>query len=148
MQFVYDPFIVRRIAEGRIFICNSKMPFELFVDCFYREQPFFLVSQLEDGRVSIIPNMMFFPKKIDLVGFGSWNLLPTECEYVTIKNGTYPLILTAHPVKEFDVWLRKLQTQLVTFARQSLWEFIDSTMEFEPLRKLPARKIEHELVTT
>ena len=65
MQFVYDPFIVRKVAEDRIFVCSPKMPFELFIHCFHQEGPFFLVTQLEDGRVTIIPNVMYIAQNFN-----------------------------------------------------------------------------------
>ena len=53
MHYVYEPFILRRLAENRIFVCSPKIPFEYTICCFQSEKPFFMVSQFEDGRVAV-----------------------------------------------------------------------------------------------
>ena len=84
-------------------------------------------------RTSIpIPNLIEVQKK-SYERFLQMDLLPNECEYVTIKNGSYPLIITAHPVSNFDEWFRKFERNVVPFAKQSLWDFVGSTYEFLPL---------------
>lgn len=133
MQFIYDPFVLRRAAGGRIFFVNSMMPFEYFINCFQAEQPFFLVSQLEDGRVAITPNVTFIPFNPLQAGYWPQNLLPYEWEYVTMKNGTYPLIISAHPVTKFDEWFRKFEACVTPFAKKTLAEFVATSPEFLPL---------------
>lgn len=135
MKHVYDPYVLKKFAEGRIFFVNSKMPFEFFVDCFQREQPFFIVSELEDGRLGIIPNTMFIPQNLQgEFGYGPWDLLPTEFEYVTMKNATYPMIVTAHPLPKVEDWLRKFERQVNPFAKQTFWEFVSSHDQFLPIQ--------------
>jgi hypothetical protein len=133
MQFIYEPFVMRRFAEGRIFYVSPKMPFEFFVDCFQYEHPFFIVSQLEDGRIAIAPHAMIVPQYLLQAGFGPQDLLPTEFEYVTIKNGNYPLIVTAHPVTQIDLWLKKFEKFVKPYGKQNLSDFI-TTAEFLPLK--------------
>jgi hypothetical protein len=132
MQFIYEPFVMRRFAENRIFFVSSKMPFEFFLDCFQYEHPFFLVSQLEDSRIAITPNAAIFPWQKLQAGFGLQELLPTEYEYVTLKNATYPVIITAHPVPQVDLWLKKFERLLKPFVKQTLFDFV-TTSEVLPL---------------
>ena len=120
MQRVYDPFVMRKFADGRIFFVNSQMPFEFFVNCFWDEKPFFLVSQLTDGRIAITPNTMFIPQHFENLlqgGHGPQELLPNEYEYVTIRNSTYPLIITAHPVARVDEWLKNFERWVKPWAQ-------------------------------
>ena len=133
MRYLYEPFVLRRAAEGRIFFVSAKMPFEFFIQCFQAEQPFFLIAQLEDGRLAISPNTMFIPWNVMQGGYGPLDLLPNEMEYVTVKNGTYPLIITAHPVSNYDEWFRKFERYVVPFAKQTLWDFVSSHYEYQPL---------------
>jgi hypothetical protein len=133
MQYVYDPFVIRRGADGRIFTVSPKMPFEWFVQCFHAEQPFFLVSQLEDGRVAITPNVSFIPFNLLKTEYWPQDLLPRDYEYVTMKKETYPVIMSAHPVARFDEWYRNFQSCVATFAKQSLGEFVATSPEFLPL---------------
>jgi hypothetical protein len=140
MRYLYEPFILRRVAEGRILFVSPRMPFEFFVNCFQAEQPFFLISQLEDGRLAITPTAMFLPWNVHQGGYGLMDLLPNEIEYVTLRNGTYPLVITAHPVANLDEWFRKFERFVTPFAKQSLAEFIGGTYEFLPL-KPETRKI-------
>lgn len=142
MKFTYEPFIQRRFAEGRIFHVNPKMPFEAFVDCFIAEQPFFLVSLLEDGRLAITPNAIVMPISLFVNGYWPKDLFPAGWEYVTVKNGTYPLILTAHPVGRIDEWFRKFEKHVSAFAKETLAEFITSSAEFFPLEFEKLEKIE------
>lgn len=139
MLHVYDPYILRRACDGRIFYVNAKMPFEFFVNCFQAELPFFLVSQLEDGRVAITPNVMFIPWNLLQAGYWPQDLLPTGYEYVTIKNGTYPVIISAHPLMNFEEWFRAFERCVEPFAKQSLTEFVLTTGEYVPveLRREP-----------
>jgi hypothetical protein len=134
MQFAYEPYVLRRTAEGRIFFVNSKMPFEYFVYCFQFEHPFFLISQLEDGRISITPNAMVIPWNLLQAGYWPQDLLPQGYEYVTMKHGTYPVIISAHPLPNFDEWYRRFVKCVDTFAKDPLGEFVMSTMEFLPLQ--------------
>ncbi len=138
MQHVYDPFIFRRMAEGRIFWVNASMPFEYFLDCFQYERPFFCVSHLDDGRIAITPNSMFLSLDYLQGGYGPRDLLPSEYEYVTVKNGTYPLIITAHPVTNVENWLGKFERWVRPFAKQTLSEFARGSFDFQPL-KIPAK---------
>ena len=137
MQRIYDPFVMKRLAEGRIFFVNSQMPFEFFVNCFTDEKPFFLVSQLMDGRIAITPNTMFIPRNFEQLlqaGHGPQQLLPNEYEYVTIKDSTYPLIITAHPVTNVDKWLRSFERWVKPWAQQTLEGFVmEFTSDFTPL---------------
>src|SRR5262249_9929594 len=103
MKYTYEPFVLRRVAENRIFLVSAKMPVEMLVHCFSIEHPFFLVSSLEDQRIAITPNATVVPVNL-FQGCGPCDVLPTECEYGTIKNGTYPVIVTAHPVAHLDEW--------------------------------------------
>jgi hypothetical protein len=133
MRYLYEPFVLRRAAEGRIFFVSPQMPFEYFIQCFQAEQPFFLISQLEDGRLAITPNTMFIPWNMLQGSCCTLDLLPNEIEYVTVKGGTYPLIITAHPVSNYDEWFRKFERYVVPFAKQTLWEFVSSHYEFQPV---------------
>jgi hypothetical protein len=135
--YLYEPFVLRRAAEGRIFFVSSKMPFEFFVQCFQAEQPFFFISQLDDGRIAIIPNTMFIPWNVMQGGLGPTELFPSEIEYVTAKDGTYPLIITAHPVSNFEDWFRKFERCVVPFAKQTLSDFVGSSCGFQPLEFEP-----------
>lgn len=133
MKFEYEPYILRRFADGRVFFVSPKMPFELFIDCFQNEQPFFLVSQLEDGRLAITPNALVMPYNFLQAGFWPRDLFPSGWEYVTIKNGTYPLIMTAHPIVKADEWFRKFEKHVISFAKETLSEFIITSAEILPL---------------
>ena len=132
MKYNYGPFVIRRMAEGRVFFVNPQMPFEFFLDCFQAEQPFFCVAQLNDGRIAITPNATVIPQAALQAGFGPHDLLPTETEYVTM-GGTYPVILTAHPVQKVDEWLRKFERFVIGFAKQTLGEFICCSHDYIPL---------------
>ena len=131
MLQIYEPFVNRRMAEGRIFFVNSKMPFEFFLDCFDKEKPFFCVSQLEDGRIAITPNAAYFPQNWQYAG--QW--LPSDFEYVTMKSSTYPLIITAHPVNNPEQWLRKFEQWVTPYSKQTLSEFLNGCVDFMPLQK-------------
>jgi hypothetical protein len=133
MQYVYDPYIIRRTSEGRIFLVNAKMTFEHFVWCFQNEQPFFMVSQLEDGRVAITPNATFIPLNLLQAGYWPQDLLPADQEYVTLKQGTYPVIISAHPVANFEDWYRRFTRCVEPFAKQTLDEFVSSTGDFKSI---------------
>ena len=133
MQFAYEPFILRRTACKRVFFVNAQMPFEFFLSCFQFEQPFFLVSQLEDGRVAVIPNYMCLPWNFAQTGFWPEGLLPKGIEYVTMKKGTYPVIISAHPLNNFEEWFRAFKTCVEPFAKQTLFDFVTSSYEFEPV---------------
>ncbi len=134
MQYAYEPYIVRRTAEGRIFFVSSRMPFEYFIYCFQNETPFFLVSQLEDGRVAITPNVMCIPWNLLQAGFWPQHLLPTGYEYVTIKHGTYPVIISAHPLPNFEDWYRSFVRCVEPFAKETLDQFVASSCEFLPVQ--------------
>jgi hypothetical protein len=133
MKYTYEPFVIRRLAENRVFLVSPKMPFEAFVNCFCVEQPFFLVSWLEDGRIAITPNTMVVPANLCQAGYWPVDLFPTEWEYGTIKNGTYPVIITAHPVANSDEWLRRFEKKVSYFATETLADFIAASKEFQPL---------------
>jgi hypothetical protein len=109
------------------------MPFESFIDCFKYEQPFFMVSTLEDGRVAITPNALVIPYNFLQAGYWPRELFPTGWEYVAIKNGTYPVIMTAHPVASIDEWFRKFDKLVASFAKETLSEFVTTSAEFLPL---------------
>lgn len=134
MRYAYDPFVLRRFADGRIFFVNPRMPFEFFLDCFQTENPLFLISELEDGRIAITPNAWVVPHDMLTAGFGPRDLLPTEYEYVTIKRAMYPLIITAHPVKNTLDWFRKFEMKVKPFAEQTLCEFVTASFETVPLQ--------------
>ena len=133
MKFAYEPFLLRKLGEGRIFLVNPKMPFEYFVDCFYAEHPFFIVSLLDDGRLSIVPNALVIPQNYLHAGYWPMDLLPTDWEYVTVKNGTYPVIITAHPLNNMEEWLRKFEKLVLYFAKETLWDFVTKATEIQPL---------------
>jgi hypothetical protein len=133
MRFLYEPFVLRRVGDGHILFVSPRMPFEFFVHCFQAEQPFFLISQLEDGRLAITPNSLFFPLNMLQGNYGLMELLPNEIEYVTMRNSTYPLFITAHPVANVDEWFRKFERFVLPFAKQTLAEFVASGFEFQPL---------------
>lgn len=134
MRYQYEPYILRRFAEGRIFQVSPGMPFEYFVNCFQIEQPSFLVAMLNDGRLAITPNTAFVPWSVLRGGYGEFDLLPADCEYVTLKDATYPLIVTAHPVKDFDKWLRDFSRWVVPFGKQTLEDFLAASHEYQPFR--------------
>ena len=134
MRQMYEPFIIRRLAEGRVFFVNAKMPFEFFIDCFETEHPFFLVAELEDGRIAITPNALTIPQNLLRAGFAPTDLLPADFEYVSMKNSTYPVIMTAHPVPEIKDWLKKFEIRVRPFARRTLAEFVNESFEVQPLR--------------
>ncbi|MHC5002668.1 MAG: hypothetical protein ACYTJ0_06060 [Planctomycetota bacterium] len=133
MRYLYEPYVFKRMAEGRVFFVNSAMPFEFSLQCFQFELPFFLVSQLDDGRLAITPNAMFFSGKFPYIGFGPMELLPKDFEYVTMKDALYPFILTAHPIANVEEWFRKFERFVKPFARQSINEFVTTFREFQPL---------------
>jgi hypothetical protein len=141
MKYTYEPFVIRRLAENRIFLVSPKMPFEAFVNCFCVETPFFLVSCLEDGRVAVTPNTMVVPFNLYQAGYWPVDLFPTEWEYGTIKNGTYPVIITAHPVTNFDEWLRRFEKKVCYFASETLADFVTASKEFQPLENQRYEKI-------
>ncbi len=150
MQYHYDPFILRRAAEGRIFMVSPKMSFEFFINCFQLEHPFFLVAQLEDGRVAVTPNVMFIPFNLLQTDYWPQDMLPREYEYVTMKRETYPVIISAHPLHNFDEWFKKFQGCVTTFAQQTLLEFVTTSPEFMPLEKKRAteRRIAESVTVT
>src|SRR5262245_17604418 len=123
MKYVYDPFILRRFAEGKIFYVSNKLPFEYLVECFHYEQPYFLVSQQEDGRIAAVPNPMVMPLSYFAFGFWPRDLFPQGWEYVTFKNGIYPVIMTAHPMTKIDEWFRKFEKLVFSFSKETLAEF-------------------------
>ncbi|MHC5111954.1 MAG: hypothetical protein ACYTHJ_18995 [Planctomycetota bacterium] len=137
MNYSFDPFIIRRMAEGRLFFVNPRMPFEYFIDCFQSENPFFMVAHLPDGRLAITPNWNVIPQNLLQAGHGPWNLFPTDIEYVTLK-GTYPIIITAHPVANAEEWLLKFERFVVGFAKQPLSDFVASNFDYIPL-KMPKK---------
>ncbi len=139
MRYVYDPYIMRRTVDGRIFCVNPQMPFEYFIDCFQTEKPFFFVSQLEDGRVAITPNVNFIPWNLFQTGFWPQDLLPIDYEYVTMKDATYPVILSAHPIQNFEQWLLKFVRCVDVFAKQTLSQFVAMSHDFFPL-EIPYEK--------
>jgi hypothetical protein len=148
MKFAYEPFILRRFAENRIFLVNAKMPFEYFINCFLIEHPFFLVSVLDDGRLAITPNPVVMPVSLFQTGYWPIDLFPTEYEYVTIKNGTYPLVLTAHPVLRIDDWFRKFEKTVTYFAKETLAEFFAGPRELLPIEFEKPEKLPEKLAKT
>ena len=133
MKFVYEPFILRRFAEGRVFFVNYKMPFEHLIECFYDEQPFFIVGQQDDGRIFAVPNPMVMPLSYFAFGFWPRDLFPQGWEYITFKNGIYPVIMTAHPVAKMDDWFRRFERLVLAFSKETLAEFITTAGESLPL---------------
>jgi hypothetical protein len=133
MKYTYEPFVIRRMAEGRMFFVNPQMPFERSLDCFHTEQPFFLVSQLNDGRIAITPNAAVIPPATFQAWFGTQNLLPTESEYVALR-GAYPFVMTAHPVTKSEEWLRKFERGVTGFAKQTFAECASCSHDFIPLK--------------
>jgi hypothetical protein len=133
MKYPYEPFVIRKFATNRIFEVNPKMPFEMVVDCFYVERPFFLISRLVDGRIAVTPNPTVVP--LSLFQAGNWpcDLFPTEWEYGTIKNQTYPVIVTAHAIPNFDEWCTRFENNVVSFAKKTLAEHVTASKEFLPL---------------
>ncbi len=134
MQYAYEPYILRRTVNGQVFLVNSNMPFHYFIDCFQNEQAFFLISQLEDGRIAITPNAMCVPWSLLQTGFWPQDLLPTGYEYVTMKHGTYPVIVTAHPITNFEDWYRQFCRYTESFAGQTLWDFVSASTEYLPVK--------------
>lgn len=134
MRQFYDPYILQKFADGRIFYVNAKMPFEFFLDCFQMEHPFFLVAKLDDGRIAITPNAMVIPKFFLKPGFDQFDWLPTGFEYVTISRGTYPVFITAHPVNNIDQWFHKFEMCVEPFAKQTLWDFVTKSYDFVPIK--------------
>lgn len=133
MSYPYETFVLRKLANERIFVVNAKMPFENFIDCFYLAHPFFMVSTLDDGRVVVTPNPTVVPLSLFQAGLWPRDLFPTEWEYVTIKDETYPVIMTAHPVPKFDEWLRLFEKNVIRFAKETLVEYINTSKYFLPL---------------
>jgi hypothetical protein len=140
MKYTYEPFVIRRMAEGRLFFVNPQMPFERSLDCFQAEQPFFQVSQLTDGRMAITPNTAIIPPTTFQTGFGTQNLLPTETEYVALR-GSYPFIMTSHPVTKSEEWLKKFERCVTGFAKQTFAECACCSHDFAPLKY--GKKITH-----
>ena len=144
MKYAYEPFILKRFAEGRLFHVNPNMPFEFFLDCFRFEQPFFMIAQLDDGRIAITPNAMCIPLNLVQAGYWPQGLFPSQIEYVTMKQGLYPVIMTAHAVQDFNEWVMQFEKSVLGFPKQTLKEFISTTFEVLPLReskeKYPTRE--------
>ena len=144
MKYMYEPFILRRFAEGRVFFVNPDMPFEHFMSCFQFEQPFFLISQLEDRRIAITPNSQILPQYLLHTGFGLQELLPRDFEYVTLKDATYPVIITAHPVPDVDLWMNQFQRWVKSFSKQTLSDYVTTCRDFIPLKKETWKKEKFE----
>lgn len=134
MQFAYEPYVLWRRANGRILFVNANMPFEYFINCFQTEQPFFLISRLDDGRIAITPNAFCIPSSLHETGFWPQHLLPAGYEYVTMKHGTYPVLVSAHAVTDFEDWYRAFEMCVDSFAKQTLMEFIASSYEYLPVK--------------
>lgn len=132
MTYIYEPFIMRRLAGDKIFLVSPRMPFEQFIDCFHFERPFFLISVLEDSRLAITPNITALPLNLQQ-GFFPLDLFPTGWEYVTVKDETYPVILTAHPVLNYEEWIKKFEKNVLLFCRETLTEFVLGCKEFLPI---------------
>jgi hypothetical protein len=145
MRYVYEPFVVRRFAEDRIFVVNPKMPFEMFVNCFYVEHPFFLISWLNDRRIALTPNPAVIPLSLFQTGYWPSDLFPTKWEYVTIKNGTYPVIITTYPVANFDEWCRLFEENVTCFATETLADYITAPKEFLPIEYESQEKLHKPL---
>jgi hypothetical protein len=133
MTYTYEPFVMRRLADDKIFLVSPKMPFEQFIDCFFFERPYFLLSVLDDGRLAITPNIAALPLNL-LQGFFPLDLFPTGWEYVTVKDETYPVILTAHPVVNYEEWIKKFEKNVQLFAKETLAEFILGCKELLPIQ--------------
>ena len=133
MNYAFEPFVLDRLANNRIFVVSPKMPFGMFVDCFYIERPFFLVSRLDDRRIAVTPNTTVVPLSLFQAGHWPRDLFPTEWEYGTIKSGTYPVIVTAHPITNFDVWCKQFEKNVIRFAEETLAEYVTGTKVVLPL---------------
>jgi hypothetical protein len=133
MTYTYEPFVTRRLADGKIFVVSSRMAFEQFIDCFFFERPYFLLSVLDDGRMAITPNIAALPLNL-LQGFFPLELFPSGWEYVTIKDETYPVILTAHPVVNGEEWIKKFEKNVQLFVRQTLADFVLGCKELLPIQ--------------
>jgi hypothetical protein len=149
MTYAFDQYIFRRFDKGRVFLVNAQMPFEYFIDCFRIESPFFLVAQLEDGRVAIIPNVMCLPWNVQQTGYWAQELLPAGYEYVTIKQGSYPVIISAHPLPNFEDWFKAFARGIEPFATQTLGAYVRGAHELLPLypeEKLITPRVKKEVV--
>ena len=51
------------------------------------------------------------------------DLFPTGWEYVTVKDETYPVILTAHPIANYEEWIKKFEKNVQLFAKETLVSF-------------------------
>jgi hypothetical protein len=84
--------------------------------------------------VAIVPNAMCIPWNLLQSGYWPQDLLPSGFEYVTIKQGTYPVIVSAHPLPSFEEWYRSFGRCVESFATQSLASFLSASREFLPVR--------------
>ena len=140
MTFTYEPFVMRRLTDDRIFLVSPKMSFEQFLDCFHFERPYFIVSALDDGRLAITPNISALPLNLHQ-GFFPLDLFPSGWEYVTVKDETYPVIITAHPVLNQEEWIKKFDKNVLNFAKETLSEFVLGCSELLPLQmEVPHRE--------
>ena len=148
MKYIYEPFILRRLAGGRIFIVNPQMSYEAFVDCFHIEHPYFLTFVLDDGRVATIPNPTVMPLHLLSNGYWPRDLFPTNWEYVTFKNGNYPIIATANPVTKQDEWFKKFEKLVTAYCKETLAEFVTTGGEFLPLEVEKFERVKLEKIPT
>lgn len=133
MKCAYEPYVIRKLGDGRLFLVNPQMPFEFFLDCFQLEQPCFCVAQLADGRLAITPNPAVIPPGSFQTWFGTQTWLPTETEYVMMR-GTYPIIMTAHPITKVEEWLRKFERFVIGFTKQTFADFVCCSHDFIPVK--------------
>jgi len=52
-----------------------------------------------------------------------------------MKKGTYPLLLTAHPVSNPNEFFSYFERTISSFAKTTLWEFVSTSYEFMPLKE-------------
>ena len=77
---------------------------------------------------------MVIPWNLLQAGYWPQDLLPQGYEYVTMKHGTYPVIVSAHPLPSFDEWYRRFVKCVDSFAKETLGEFVTRQMEYLPVQ--------------
>jgi len=133
MTYTYEPFVMRRLGDDKIFLVSPRMSFEQFIDCFHFERPWFMLSVLDDGRLAITPNISALPLNLHQ-GFFPLDLFPSGWEYVTVKDETYPVIITAHPVLNYEEWIKSFERNVQLFAKETLAEFVLGSRELLPIQ--------------
>jgi hypothetical protein len=67
-------------------------------------------------------------------GYGPRDLLPTEYEYITLKDCNFPVMITAHPVKDAPAWFSRFERFVNAFVKQTLAQFVAGSVERIPVR--------------